>query len=127
MDMTAMSSDVAFAQGKKIPAGLKVSAEATEKERQAVKKVAREFEALFTEMMLKSMRETVGKDSLTGGGRGEEIYRMLLDQEYARAAAEQGSLGLAKLIETTLTRPAPGPPPAAGLARSGALPDQRQE
>ena len=127
MELTTVNPEQAFAQGRNIPAGLKVSAQATEKERQAAKKVAREFEALFTEMMLKSMRGTVGNDPLTGGGRGEEVYRMLLDQEYARAAAEQGSLGLAKLIETTLTRPTPGESPTAGLALPDAKSGNRQE
>jgi len=70
----------------------------------AVRKVAREFEALFASMMLKSMRATVGKDSLTGGGHGEEVYRSLLDQEYANAMTQGGGLGLARLIEQQLER-----------------------
>lgn len=70
-----------------------------EQERMAAKKVAREFEAVFIGMMLKSMRDTVGKDDLTGGGRGEEIFRSMLDQEYATACAASGGLGLAPLIE----------------------------
>lgn len=69
-----------------------------------VKKVAREFEAMFVAMMLKSMRETVGKDSLTGGGRGEETFRSLLDQEYANAAVKGGGIGLAGTIERELAR-----------------------
>jgi flagellar protein FlgJ len=73
-----------------------------EKNNAAAKKVAKEFEAMFVSMMLKSMRETVGKDKLTGGGHGEEIYRSLLDQEYARAVAENGGLGLARTIEAQL-------------------------
>jgi flagellar protein FlgJ len=68
----------------------------------AAKKVSREFEALFVGLMLKSMRATVGKDELTGGGHGEEVYRSLLDQEYATAIAQQGSLGLGRLIEQQL-------------------------
>jgi len=68
------------------------------------KKVAREFEAMFVSMMLKSMRETVGKESLTGGGRGEETFRSLLDQEYANAAVEGGGIGLARSIERELVR-----------------------
>jgi len=68
------------------------------------KKVSREFEALFVGMMLKSMRATVGRDELTGGGHGEEVYRSLLDQEYATAIAQQGSLGLGRLIEQQLER-----------------------
>jgi len=66
------------------------------------KKVAQEFEALFVGMMLKSMRETVGKDKLTGGGHGEEIYRSLLDQEYAKTLAERGGTGLTAMLERQL-------------------------
>ncbi len=69
------------------------------------KKVAREFEALFIGMMVKSMRESVGKDSLTGGGRGEEVYGPMLDQEYANAMAQQGGIGLATMIEQQLNGP----------------------
>ena len=78
----------------------------------AAKKVAREFEAMFVAMMMKSMRETVGKDKLTGGGHGEETFRSLLDQEYASAAAASGSLGLAAMIEKQLTRT---PSPVKGV------------
>jgi len=70
----------------------------------AAKKVAGEFEAMFVTMMLKSMRETVGKDTLTGGGRGEETFRSLLDQEYATAAVKSGGIGLARTIERELLR-----------------------
>ena len=79
-----------------------------EKDRLAVKKVARDFEAMFTGIMFKSMRATVGKDSLTGGGQGEEIYRSMLDQEYANAAGEGQGLGLANVIEKELLRTMPG-------------------
>jgi len=79
-------------------------ADSPAKRKAAVKKVAGEFEALFAGMMLKSMRATVGKDSLTGGGHGEEVYRSLLDQEYAAAMVQGGGLGLGKLIEQQLER-----------------------
>uniref|UniRef100_A0A831U372 Flagellar biosynthesis protein FlgJ n=1 Tax=Geobacter metallireducens TaxID=28232 RepID=A0A831U372_GEOME len=73
----------------------------------AARKVAREFEAMFVGMMLKSMRDTVGKNELTGGGKGEEIFQSMLDQEYAAAiAASQGGIGLAAMIEKQLVREA---------------------
>lgn len=87
-----------------------------EQERMAAKKVAREFEAVFVGMMLKSMRDTVGKDELTGGGRGEEIFRSMLDQEYATACAASGGLGLAPLIEQQLL-PREARPPAVPATR----------
>jgi flagellar protein FlgJ len=65
----------------------------------AAKKVAKDFEALFVGMMLKSMRETTGKDKLTDGGHGEEMYHSLLDQEYAKALTERGGVGLAAMFE----------------------------
>jgi peptidoglycan hydrolase FlgJ len=72
------------------------------REAAAAKKVAKEFESLFVGMMLKSMRETVGKEKLTNGGHGEEIYRSLLDQEYARSLTEHGGVGLAAMLERQL-------------------------
>lgn len=70
----------------------------------ALKKTSQDFEALFIGMMLKSMRSTVGKDSLTGGGHGEEVYRSMLDQEYAQEAAKGGALGLCRGLEEQLVR-----------------------
>ena len=69
----------------------------------ALKKTSQDFEALFIGMMLKSMRSTVGKDSLTGG-HGEEVYRSMLDQEYAQEAARSGTLGLGRGLEEQLVR-----------------------
>ncbi|HEU0265645.1 MAG TPA: rod-binding protein [Geobacterales bacterium] len=65
-------------------------------------KVARDFEALFIGMMLKSMRETTHGESLTGGGQAEETYRSMLDQEYSQTLSQQGGIGLAHLIEQQL-------------------------
>jgi flagellar protein FlgJ len=69
------------------------------------KKVAREFESLMVNEMLKSMRATTGKDPVLTGGHGEEIFRSLLDQEYSQAIARQGTLGMAKIIEQQLVKP----------------------
>jgi len=85
--------------------------------------VAREFEAMFVGMMLKSMRDTVGKNELTGGGKGEEIFQSMLDQEYATAiATSQGGVGLAAMIEKQLVRevaPRGGTPPITDLKGKG--------
>ena len=77
----------------------------TEKQRQQAKKVSQDFEALFVGMMMKSMRETVGKDKLTGGGHGDEVYLSMLDQEYAAASVKRGGgMGIAKIIEKDIIR-----------------------
>jgi len=84
-----------MAQGGRMPAA---------KDAVAARKVAKEFESLFVGMMLKSMRETTGKDKLTNGGHGEEVYRSLLDQEYAKAMTERGGVGLAAMVEQQLRK-----------------------
>jgi peptidoglycan hydrolase FlgJ len=76
----------------------------SDKQRQQAKKVGQDFEGLFIGMMVKSMHETVGKDKLTGGGHGEEVYRSLLDQEYVAASVKRGGFGLAKQIEKDIIR-----------------------
>jgi len=77
----------------------------TEKQRQQAKKVSQDFEGLLVGMMMKSMRATVGKDKLTGGGHGEEVYRSMLDQQYADLSVKRGGgLGLAKIIEKDIIR-----------------------
>lgn len=77
----------------------------TDAKRQELKKISRDFEAMFTGMMLKAMRSTVPEDKLTGGGNAEETYRYLLDQEYANIAANRGGSGsIAAMVEKELLR-----------------------
>jgi peptidoglycan hydrolase FlgJ len=78
------------------------------------KKVGQEFEAMFVGLMLKSMRDTVGKDKLTGGGHGEEAFRSMLDQQYAQEASHTGGIGLAKMLQQELTRGTAAPAVAKG-------------
>lgn len=77
----------------------------TDKQRQQARKVSQDFEGLLVGMMVKSMRATVGKDKLTGGGHADDVYRSMLDQEYANISVKQGrGLGIAKTIEKDIIR-----------------------
>jgi Rod binding domain-containing protein len=73
-------------------------------DRDRIARVAREFESLFTSMMLKSMRKTIGENELMPASMGEKIYTSMLDDEYASRIGNQGTLGLAELIEKELLR-----------------------
>lgn len=99
------TSDSAAGKARQLQRQIVDGAGVTEKQRLQARKVSQDFEALIVGMMLKSMRETVGKDKLTGGGHGEEIYRSMLDQEYAAASVKRGGgLGLARMIEKDIIR-----------------------
>jgi flagellar protein FlgJ len=76
----------------------------SDKQRQQAKKVSQDFEGLFIGMMMKTMRETVAKDKVTGGGHGEDVYRSMLDEQYVTAAVKRGGFGLAKHIEKDIIR-----------------------
>ena len=67
-------------------------------------KAASEFESLFIYQMLKTMRESSMKEDLFSGGKGEEVYTSMLDQEMSKVMSEGEGIGLKKaLLEQLLS------------------------
>ena len=62
-----------------------------------LREVAQGFESVFMEMLFKSMRSTVKEGKLFHGGRGEEIFRDMLDQTLSKGGSRKG-LGIADMI-----------------------------
>lgn len=56
-----------------------------------------QFEALFIQMMLKSMRDASPGDSLLGS-QGQDMYRDMFDKQISLTLASKGSLGLAEAM-----------------------------
>jgi flagellar protein FlgJ len=81
-----------------------------------VKKAAQQFEALFMQMVLKSMREATPKSGLFDSP-GQDMYTGMLDQQLATKVAQSGT-GLAEVIARQLTRHMGNS--AAGSQESGA-------
>ncbi len=77
--------------------------EAKPKDVEEIKKLSKDFEAIFMEIVLKSMRESVDKSNLIDGGNGEQIFQSMLDSEYAKNLASQDMTGLSASIESHLT------------------------
>ncbi len=73
----------------------------TNRDAAAVKSLeaAEEFESMFLHGLLKSMRRTVQENSLLDGGQANDLYKELLDGEYARIMASTRSTGIAEAIE----------------------------
>lgn len=59
---------------------------------------AQQFEAAFLGQMFSMMEAGVPVDPNFGGGPAEPIYRGMLDQQYAKAVAARGGIGIAKRI-----------------------------
>jgi peptidoglycan hydrolase FlgJ len=71
---------------------------------ESVKRAAEEFEALFLAEMLAPVFESVDSDGLFGGGQGEDIYRSMMVQEYGKAIAQAGGVGIAETVQREILR-----------------------
>ncbi len=71
--------------------------------REDIKKVAREFEAMFAGIMLKAMNQSVERSSLVKKNMGETIFQEMLLDEYAKKMSEGKGLGLSELLYRTLS------------------------
>ncbi len=76
-----------------------------------LKKVAHQFESLFTEMMLKSMRDATPQDGILDSN-ATRMYTSMLDQQLSQTLANRG-IGLADMLVRQLS---PTVKPAAGRA-----------
>ncbi|EMI4402295.1 flagellar assembly peptidoglycan hydrolase FlgJ [Vibrio parahaemolyticus] len=73
-------------------------------EQEALHAAARQFESIFTSMMLKSMREAnEGFESNIMNSQNEKFYRQMLDEQMTSELSANGSMGLADMIVAQLT------------------------
>ena len=80
----------------------------------AVKQVATQFEALFMQMVLKSMREATPKSGMLDSNE-QQTYTSMLDGQLAQKIAAGGT-GLADVIARQLSRNLPAPATSPGAA-----------
>ena len=70
----------------------------------AIRKTATEFEAVFASEMLSHMFQGVGTDPEFGGGHGEEAFRSLMVDQYGKALAKTGTLGIADKVAAEMIK-----------------------
>jgi Rod binding domain-containing protein len=93
---TAAASDAAAANA--LRAG--TSSAMLAKTRQA----AEQFEASFVTQMLSHMFEGVGNDPIFGGGKGEEVFKSFLLDEYGKSVSRAGGFGIADAVQKEMLR-----------------------
>jgi flagellar protein FlgJ len=69
---------------------------------EGMKQASRQFEALFMQMMLKSMRDATSSESMFSSSQ-EKTYTSMLDQQLSQSLSGRG-LGLAEAMFTQLSR-----------------------
>ncbi len=85
----------------------------------AVKAVAQQFEGMFLNILLKSMRATVPQDGMFDNQQ-TQMYTSLLDEQLADKIAAHRGLGLAKVLEQQLMRQQFGSTAAGQTGQAGA-------
>lgn len=68
------------------------------------RKVAEEFEAFVLGQMLQPMFEGIDVDENFGGGSSEKIWRSMQVEEYGKAIARTGGIGIADTVMQEILR-----------------------
>jgi flagellar protein FlgJ len=94
---------------------------AASKDPAAIRKVAEQFESMFTSMMLKSMRDANGPDPMFGSDQ-EQMYQGMFDDQLALQMSHGKGLGLADMLIRQLQKLGVAGADAAAGAGAGAQP-----
>lgn len=84
----------------------RLRAQAKDNPQQALRETAQQFEALFMQMLLKSMREAQPADDPFSSPQSD-LYRDMFDQQLAINLSKNGVLGIADLLQRQLGGDAP--------------------
>lgn len=90
-DIGIQLSAARYAQGSRPAAASQMSL-------QRMKETAEDFEAVYLAEMLRPMFANIEAEAPFGGGAGEKIYRDMQVDEYGKAIAKAGGIGLADNI-----------------------------
>lgn len=63
-----------------------------------LKKACNDFEAIFIKQMLTTMRKSVPKGGLFGGGYEQEMFQSMQDDELAKSIAHGKGMGIAEAL-----------------------------
>jgi flagellar protein FlgJ len=65
---------------------------------------AKDYESVFIAQFLGSMFSGIKSDGITGGGQGEEMFRSMMVDQYAKGLTARGGFGLASKMQAELLK-----------------------
>ncbi|HEY4077555.1 MAG TPA: rod-binding protein [Rhizomicrobium sp.] len=98
MDASVQSAMV-MAQQPALPSAPKPTADTSK-----AASAAKEYESVFISQFLSSMFSGIKTDGLTGGGQGEEMFRSLMVDQYAKGLQARGGFGIAANMQAELLK-----------------------
>lgn len=91
------------------------------RKRQDAEKAAQEFETMFVDMMVKSMRQTAQPEEMSNA---EDIYQGMLDSEYSKSMTSANNFGIREQILNWMEQADPSLKAAAGASEKTTLSDK---
>ena len=65
---------------------------------------SKEYESVFISQFLGSMFSGIKTDGIMGGGQGEEMFRSLMVDQYAKSIEQRGGFGIAAHMKAELLK-----------------------
>jgi Rod binding domain-containing protein len=65
---------------------------------------SKEYESVFISQFLGSMFSSIKTNELTGGGQGEDMFRSMMVDQYAKSLTARGGFGLAAHMQAELLK-----------------------
>lgn len=67
-------------------------------------KASKDYKSVFISQFLGSMFSSIPTDSITGGGAGEEMFRSMMVDQYAKSIENEGGFGIAAQMKAELLK-----------------------
>ena len=99
MDASFGQSAMMMAQSPAMSTAPRPTADATK-----AAAAAKEYESVFISQFLGSMFSGIKTDGITGGGQGEEMFRSMMTEQYAKGLTARGGFGLASKMQAELLK-----------------------
>ena len=100
MDASSAAQSAMFAaQNQALPTAQKGSLDAAK-----AAYVSKEYESVFISQFLGSMFQGISTDGPFGGGQGEEMFRSMMVDQYAKGLTQRGGFGLASAMQAELMK-----------------------
>jgi Rod binding domain-containing protein len=96
---SAIQSTMTLAQQAPLASAPRATSDATK-----AAAAAKDYESVFISQFLGSMFSSIPTDSITGGGSGEEMFRSLMVDQYAKGFEQRGGFGLAARMKSELLK-----------------------
>ncbi len=103
-DNMTPNTTLALLKATQVDSDKSVNALKNAKDLKKIEESAKEFEAIFLSEMVKPMFEGIESEGMFGGGKGEEVFRGILIQEYGKMLSETGRIGIADSVKEELIR-----------------------